>query len=144
MRQKLKDCQKFRMKAYQHLGQYIDGHLVWFQHLNGNAWLGPAAVLCHRGQSVWIHTHGDVKKMAACHVKPYQLINREAVKNKSEQDAEWRQVMLEDGLEDMDTLQDSLKDEEKDTMGANHLKAVNIVSISDLSVYTVELPVLEH
>ena len=61
MRQKLKDCQKFRTQANQHLGQYIEGDLVWFQHFNGNTWLRPTAVLCHRGQSVWIHTHGDMK-----------------------------------------------------------------------------------
>ena len=104
MCQKLKDCQKLRTQAYQHLGRYMEGDLVWFQHLIGNAWLGPAAVLCHRGQSVWIHMHGDVKKLAACRVKLFQLINREAFKNESEQDAEWRQVMLEDGLQDVDRL----------------------------------------
>ena len=41
-------------------------------------------------------------------------------------------------------LQDNLKDEEKDTVGAKYLKMVNSVSFSDLSVYTVELLVSEH
>ena len=77
-------------------------------------------------------------------MKPYQLINREAVKNKSEQDAEQRQVILEDGLQDVDTLQDTLKDEEKDTVGAKYLKEVKSVSFSNLSVYNAELPVSEH
>ena len=36
-----------------------------------------------------------------------------------------------------------LKDEEKDTVGAKYLKVVNSVSFSDVSVYTVELPVSE-
>ena len=31
MRQKLKDCQRFRIQAYQHQGQYLEGYLVWFQ-----------------------------------------------------------------------------------------------------------------
>ena len=88
MRQKLKDCQGYRVQAYQHVGQYLEGDLVWFQYLNNNAWLGPAAVLCHRGQSVWLHMHGDVKKVASCRVKPYQLIDRNAVKDKSPEDAE--------------------------------------------------------
>ena len=52
MHQKLKDCQGFRTQAYQHIGRYLEGNLIWFQYLNSNAWLGPAAVLCHRGQSV--------------------------------------------------------------------------------------------
>ena len=52
MRQKLKDCQGYRVQAYQHVGQYLEGDLVWFQYLNNITWLGPAPVLCHRGQSV--------------------------------------------------------------------------------------------
>ena len=52
--------------------------------------------------------------------------------------------MLEDGLQDVDKLQDNLKDKEKDTVGAKYLKMVNSVSFSDLSVYTVELLVSEH
>ena len=34
MCQKLKDCQRFRIQAYQHQGQYVEGDLVWFQNLN--------------------------------------------------------------------------------------------------------------
>ena len=62
---KLKDCQRFRTQAYQHLGRYVESDLVCFQNLNANEWLGPVVVLCHRGQSVWLHTHGDIKKVAA-------------------------------------------------------------------------------
>ena len=35
-------------------------------------------------------------------------------------------------------------DVDSDTIGANYLKVVNIVSFADLSIYTVELPVSEH
>ena len=124
----------------------MKGDKVWFQPLNRNSWLGPAAVLCQIGQSIWLLTHGDVKKVAACRVKPFQLVDRESLKNESKESAERRQVMLEDGLQDVDSLQneDNLKDEEKDTVGAKYLKMVNSVSFSDLSVYTVEIPVSEH
>ena len=44
--------------------------------MNGNSWLGPAAVLCQRGQSVWLHTNRVIKKVAACKVKPYELVDR--------------------------------------------------------------------
>ena len=88
MHQKLKDCQGLRTQAYQGSGRYMEGDLVRFQYLNNNAWLGPAAVLCHRGQSVWLHAHSDVKMVASCRVKPYQLIDRNAVKDESPEDAE--------------------------------------------------------
>ena len=154
MRQKLKDCQGFRTQAYQHSEGFIEGDLVWFQHRNGNAWLGPAAVLCQRGQSVWLHTNGDIKKVAACRVKPFQLVDRKLLETESEESAEKRRVMLEDGLQDVNEIQnedtvedeneDTLEEKEKDTIGAKYLKVVNSVSFSDLSVYTVELPVSEH
>ena len=82
----------------------MEGDLVWFQYLNGNNWLGPAAVLCQRGQSFWLHTYGDVKKVATCQVKPFQLVDIESIKNESVEAVERRQVMLEDGLQDVDSL----------------------------------------
>ena len=66
MGHKLRECQGIWVQAYQHLDEYIEGDLVWYQPLNGNSWLGPVAVLCQRGQSVWIHSAGDIKKVALC------------------------------------------------------------------------------
>ena len=74
MRRKLKEYQNLRTQAYQHLKPYVEGDRVWYQPLNGNSWLGPASLLCQRGQSVWIHTNGDIKKVAACKTKPYELL----------------------------------------------------------------------
>ena len=45
MRQKLKDFRDHRLMSYQHLGNFAEGDKVWYQPLNGNAWLGPAVVL---------------------------------------------------------------------------------------------------
>ena len=77
MRMKLKDCQNVQIQNYQHRRNYVEGDKVWFQQLNGNAWIGPALVVTQRGQSVYLHTHGDLKKIAACRVKPYELIHTE-------------------------------------------------------------------
>ena len=63
MKKKLKECQGLRNQAYQHLDNYIEGDKVWYQPMIRNSWLGPAAVLCQRGQSVWLHTNGDIKKV---------------------------------------------------------------------------------
>ena len=76
MRKKLKDCQDVRIRDYQHCKDYVEGDKVCFQPLNGNAWIGPAMVVTQRGQSVYLHTHSDLKKIAACRVKPYELVNR--------------------------------------------------------------------
>ena len=111
MRRKLKECQGLRTQAYQHIGDYVEGDKVWYQPLNGNSWLGPAAVLCQRGQSVWIHTNGDIRKVAACKTKPYELIDRESKEYKQQVDQDTKQgmknskkVMLEDGLRDVEDL----------------------------------------
>ena len=36
MRCELKECQGPWVQAYQHLDEYMKGHLVWYQPLNGN------------------------------------------------------------------------------------------------------------
>ena len=73
--------------------------------------MGPAAVLCQRGQSVWLHTTRDIKKVAACKVKPYKLVDRE--ENKDMDKKVSKKVMLEDGLEDVDNLMDPEKEKLK-------------------------------
>merc|ERR1712239_74197 len=78
MRKKLNECQGLRTQAYQNIRDYVEGDRVWYQPLNGTFWLGPISVLCQRGQSVWIHTNGDIKKVAACKTKPYELLDMES------------------------------------------------------------------
>ena len=77
--------------------------------MNGNYWLGPAAVLCQRGQRVWLHTNGDIKKVTACKVKPYELVDgKENKENEVSQ-----KFMLEDGLEDVENIAIPEKEELK-------------------------------
>ena len=96
MRKKLKDCQNLRVRDYQHRRNYVEGDKVWFQPLNRNAWIRPALVVTQRGQSVYLHTHCDLKKIAACRVKLFQLVNTNKDVSK--------EVMKEDGLEDIDNF----------------------------------------
>ena len=74
MRAKMRDCQGVRVKGYQHQDRYIEGYRVWYQHQDSNGWLGPQEVLYHRDYKVCIHTNGDVKKVASCKMKTYELI----------------------------------------------------------------------
>ena len=74
-------------------------------------------VLCQRGQSIWLHTSGDIKKAAACKVKPYELIDRESEEYKrlinresDEYKKNSRKVMLENGLKDVESLIDPDKE----------------------------------
>ena len=77
MRRKLKDCQNIQVQDYQHQRNYVEGDKVWFQPLNGNVWIELAILVTQRGQSVYLHTHGDLKKIAACRVKPFELVEVE-------------------------------------------------------------------
>ena len=65
-----------------------------------------------------------------------------------------RRVMLEDGLEDVETIiheaklqkRDEMKqaDVASDTIGTHYLKVENSVNFSDLAIYTMEVTVSEH
>ena len=46
MKGKLKDCQDVRTRSYQHQDNYIEGDKIWYQYKDGNAWHGPASVIC--------------------------------------------------------------------------------------------------
>ena len=129
---------------------YVEGDKVWYQPQNGNSWLGPASVLCQRGQSVWLHTNGDIRKVAACKVRPYELVDTKDLTD-SQNSPKKKVVMLEDGLSDNKTQDDEVFydavdtiDEEKDCIGAKYLKVINHMSFSDYAIYTVELPVSKH
>ena len=93
MRWKLKECQGIRVQSYQHLRNYLKGDLVWYQPLNGNFWLGLAAMLYQRGQSVWLHTIGDIKKVAACKVKLFQLVDRDSIKDSVSKMVCWKMAL---------------------------------------------------
>ena len=96
-------------------------------------------MIYQRGQSLWLYTHGDLKKVAACQVKPSQLIDHTSMDNISETMDDRRQVMMEDRLQDVDDVQsrDDHQDDEKGSVGAKYLKVVNSASFSDLAIYTV-------
>ena len=52
-----------------------------------------------------------------------------------------KEVMLEDGLEDIENLFTDLKD---DTIRAEYLKMANAISFSYICSYIIELPESEH
>ena len=69
-----------------------------------NFWIGPAVVLCQGDQSIWVHTNGDIKKVATCKGKPYELVDRTAISEKNDNIS--KKVMLKDGLENIEDLID--------------------------------------
>ena len=99
---------------------------------------------------MWLHTNGDIRKVAACKVRPYELINTQDSQDSQSQSKKKKVVMLEDGLADLKDIHYVEKDwtglieEEKDCIGARYLKVVNHMSFSDYAIFTVELPVFKH
>ena len=153
IKQKLKECQDQRIQAYQHLDNYLEGDEVWYQPQNANSWLGLAILLCYGGQTVWLLENGEIKKVAACKVKPYKLIDRNMVDD-CNCDKTKKKVMLEDGLVDRDKLITPEEEEKKEAikstdvasaaMGKNFLKIENSEAFTPFSIYTVEVLVSVH
>ena len=73
MKRELKDCQRLRVMQYQRRRPFIQGDKVWYQQKDSAAWFGPAEVHSQQGQSVWIYSMGDIRKVAACKVKPFDI-----------------------------------------------------------------------
>ena len=136
MRNKLKDCQRLRVMQYQHRRPFIQGDKVWYQHKDCNAWLGPAEVHSQQGQSVWIYSMGDIRKVAACKVKPYDVEEFESKTN-----VENIPVILSNS--DSEEFNQE-KDSRSDAIGAYYMKLENHMSSDPISVMVVEVPVAEH
>ena len=63
---KLKECQGIRIRSNQNQDNYIEGDKVWYQYKDGLAWYGPGLVIYQKGNAVFIHSNGDIKKVATC------------------------------------------------------------------------------
>ena len=105
----LKECQGVRVRSYQNQDNYISGDKVWFHYKDGNAWHGPGEVIYQKGNAVFIHSNGDVKKVAACKVKPYELKERTEEKKEEKRDEDGRNKMIEE-----DKVESNDKEEEKE------------------------------
>ena len=111
---KLKECQGIRVRSYQHQDKYISGDKVWFQYKGVVAWHGPGEVIYQKGNAVFIHSNGDVKKVAACKVKPYELKERKEENKEGKRDENcWNKMIEEDEKVENNERKDE-KEEEKE------------------------------
>ena len=109
---KLRECQGIRTRSYQHQDNYIQGDKVWFQYKDGLAWHGPREVIYQKGNAVFIHSNGYVKKVAACQVKPYELKKRkEESKEEKIEKPDWNKWIEEDERSKSEEVIEEEKDE---------------------------------
>ena len=89
--------------------------MVWFQYKDGLAWHGPGEVIYQKGNAVFIHSNGDVKKVAACKVKPYELKERkEESKKEEEEKLDWNGIIEKDGKSEFGVVREDEKDEQEE------------------------------
>ena len=113
----MKECQGIRVRVYQHQDEYVSGDKVWFQYKDGLAWHGPGEVIYQKGNAVFIHSNGDVKKVAACKVKPYEL------KERNEENKEEKTYFAKEEEKKLDIFMASKKVHEV----ANHKSAEQLI-----------------
>merc|ERR1712163_92301 len=111
---KLKECQGVRIRSYQHQDKYVQGDKVWFQYKDGLAWHGPGEVIYQKGNAVFIHSNGDVKKVAACKVKPYDLKEQTEEEKEANNDKESPEIMEEEKMTENDDNKEESETEIED------------------------------
>ncbi len=104
---------------------------------------------------MFIHSNGDVKKVASCKVKPYELKER----NEENKEENRRNKMIEednkvannDKKEEKEVEVEESEDENEvrrdlmnDIIGAKYLQVEKSVYFMDYEIFTVEVPVREH
>ena len=98
---------------------------------------------------MWLYAMGEMKKVAACKVKPYELLDRDAESQGDPNRDGTDQGETDDTGED-DTGKDDIGgdnemvDKKKDSVGAFYMRMDKSECFDESSVYVVELPVSEH
>lgn len=96
-------------------------------------------VLCHRGNIIWIHSTGDIKKTAACRVKPYELSpQKEAAEESDDQSGS------EPEVSEQVKMDGTLVHVKKDVVGAEYSNIERNMCFLENAVFVVEVLVLEH
>ena len=72
---KLRKASKTRMKGYEDV-KISEGDLVYYQHQDMKAWLGPAKVFASKGNDIFIFANGNIRKVPKCNV---QLCEKETM-----------------------------------------------------------------
>ena len=93
-------CQYVWTRSYQHQDIYIERDNIWYQHKDGNAWYRPGTVICQRGNKVYFYCNDEVRIVAVCRAKPYELerdlkLSRKK-KRKEEDEDSWNKWIEED------------------------------------------------
>ena len=72
-----------RMKGYEDK-EVNEGDLVYYQHQDGKAWLGPVKVFAKNGNDIFVFANGNVRKVPRCNI---QLCEKE-MENEKEKKSE--------------------------------------------------------
>ena len=59
---KLRKASKTRMKGYEDV-KISEGDLVYYQHQDKKAWLGPVKVFASKGNDIFIFANGNIRKV---------------------------------------------------------------------------------
>ena len=115
MKKKLEESLDMRIYKYRHQKPYSSGDKVWYQNKNSSSWSGPAIVINHDSNMVWLRAGGDIKKVAKHRVQPFgdvkeggtkqdtvdaqtnQEINKESIK-KSNQESKINQEINKESI----------------------------------------------
>ena len=65
---KLKKVSETRSRGYEDI-QVKEGDLVYYQHQDKKAWLGPVKVFAVKGRDIFIFANGSVRKVPRCNVQ---------------------------------------------------------------------------
>ena len=147
-----------RVRSYQHQGNYIAGDKVCYQYKEGDVWHGPAEVICQKGNTILIHGNGDIKKIATCKVKPYDLTEWIEKENNLNNDKEKSpDIQVENNSENIDNNEkvnaetEEIEDEnemrrdlQNEIIGPEYLQREKSVYYMDYEAFLLEVPRKEY
>ena len=84
---KLKRACETRSRGYEDL-QVKDGDLVYYQHQDKKAWLGPVKVFAVKGRDIFVFANGSIKKVPRCNILLCEMEDDDNAEEKEEESKE--------------------------------------------------------
>ena len=105
---KLKGASETRSRGYEDI-QVKEGDLVYYQHQDKKAWLGPVKVFAVKGRDIFVFANGSVRKVQRCNVQLCETEDDDSEEKDGKQEEESKENKKKENSVSFEDQTDELK-----------------------------------
>ena len=153
---KLRKASKTRMKGYEDI-EVSECYLVYYQHQDKKAWLGPAKMVASKGNDIFIFANGNIRKVPKCNIQICEKETRDEEESaeKIKGNVKFEEEGFGDNIVEKDVeivdkrvtrsmAEVKRKEMRKYEISTFWMRVENTECFDEMAIYNVEMPLKEH